>query len=80
VEDARQANIIIDKRPNLTSPTSERVLAFGVNTLGFNLEELRLRYRITPDMMLQVEAGSESLSPRETIAKQYGKLLFAYRF
>jgi molecular chaperone DnaK len=70
VEDARQANIIIDKRPNLTSPTSERVLAFGVNTLGFNLEELRLRYRITPDMMLQVEAGSESLSPRETIAKQ----------
>jgi molecular chaperone DnaK len=80
VEDARQANIIIDKRPTRDSQSSERALAFGVNTLGFNLEELRLRYRITADMMLQVEAGSASMPATETAAKQYGKLLFAYRF
>jgi molecular chaperone DnaK len=79
VEDAKQANIIVEKRPHRGSTTSERIAAFSVNTLGFDLEEIRLAYSISPDLMLRLEAGSTSLAGSEAVQQEYGKLLFAYR-
>ena len=80
IEDATQANIIVEKRSHLHSNVSERVAAFSVKTLGFNLEEIRLAYSISPDLMLRLEAGSSSLSHVEAVRHEFGKLLFAYRF
>jgi molecular chaperone DnaK len=79
IEDAKQANIIIDKRPHAQSPLSERVMSFGVSTLGFNLEEIQLRYSINSDLMLRLEAVSSRLSQSDVARHEYGKLLFAYR-
>lgn len=80
VEDAKQANIIVEKRPHPQSTVSDRVAAFSVNTLGFNLEEIRLAYSINSDLMLRLEAGSISLAASDVVRHEYGKLLFAYRF
>ena len=79
VEDAREANIIIDKRASREGQLSDRALAFSVKTQGFSLEELQLSYRITLDLMLHVEARSVSRAATEAVSKQSGKLLFAYR-
>ena len=78
VEDARQANIIIEKRAASTSSRAERVLAFGVPTQGFDLETLSLRYQITADQMFCVSVESESIRRREE--RQFGQLLFTYHF
>jgi molecular chaperone DnaK len=79
VEDSQQANLILAKRVNgqrhITSP--ESIVEFGVETAGFDLECIDLRYSIDPDLVLKVDASSRALGVRET-AREYGKLRFAY--
>jgi molecular chaperone DnaK len=80
VEDAQQANVILAKRldgqRHVTSP--ESIVEFGVETAGFDLECIDLRYSIDPDLVLKVDASSRALGVRE-VAREYGKLRFAYR-
>ena len=78
VEDARQANIIVEKRTKGDSTGSERILAFSVDTLGFDLEELRLNYSISQDLILKVRASSAAMGTRDGAGGEYGKLRFAY--
>jgi molecular chaperone DnaK len=78
VEDSRQANIIVEKRAKRDSAGSERILAFSVDTLGFDLEELRLNYNITQDLILKLRASSEAMGSRDGAGGEYGKLRFAY--
>jgi molecular chaperone DnaK len=79
VEDAKQANVIVAKQVNgrrhVTSP--ESIVEFGVDTAGFDLECIDLRYRIDPDLVLKLEASSRALGGRD-ITREYGKLRFAY--
>ena len=79
VEDSQQANLILAKRVNgqrhITSP--ESIVEFGVETAGFDLECIDLRYSIDPDLVLKVDASSRALGVRE-VAREYGKLRFAY--
>lgn len=77
-EDSRQANIIIDKRAKRDSTSSERILAFSVDTLGFDLEELRLNYNISHDLVLKIQAASIAMGSRGGASGEYGKLRFAY--
>jgi molecular chaperone DnaK len=78
VEDSRQANIIVEKRAKRDSAGSERILAFSVDTLGFDLEELRLNYNITHDLILKLRASSAAMGSRDGAGGEYGKLRFAY--
>jgi len=78
VEDSRQANIIIEKRAQRDTTSSERILAFSVDTLGFDLEELRLNYNISQDLVLKVQASSAAMGSRSGAERGYGKLRFAY--
>jgi len=79
VEESQQANLILAKRVNgqrhITRP--ESIVEFGVETAGFDLECIDLRYSIDPDLVLKVEASSRALGVRE-FAREYGKLRFAY--
>jgi hypothetical protein len=79
VEDSQHANLILAKRVNgqrrITSP--ESIVEFGVETAGFDLECIDLRYSIDPDLVLKVDASSRALGVRE-VAREYGKLRFAY--
>jgi molecular chaperone DnaK len=77
VEDSRQANIIVEKRVIPDSLRRERVMAFGVDTLGFDLEELRVNYKISQDLILNIRACSLATGSREA-GDEYGKLRFAY--
>lgn len=78
VEDSRQANIIVEKRSRQSGLGSERILAFGVDTLGFDLEELRLSYAISEDLILKFRAVTAAMSQRDSVARDYGKLRFSY--
>jgi molecular chaperone DnaK len=78
VEDSRQANIVVEKKSVHGSDRSERILAFGIDTLGFDLEELRLTYNITQDLILTFRAVSAARAQRDAVSKEYGKLRFAY--
>jgi len=78
VEDSRQANIIIERRSNRDSTGSERMLAFSVDTLGFDLEQLKLTYSISQDLILKVRASSTAMGSRDGAGGEYGKLRFAY--
>lgn len=60
---------------HITSP--ESIVEFGVETAGFDLEYIDLRYSIDPDLVLKVDASSRALGVREA-AREYGKLRFAY--
>jgi len=77
VEDARQANIAIAHRQ---SPHKgfETILRFGVETLGFDLEPIHLRYWVSPDLVFTIEAESVTFGARSLTAHDYGKLRFSY--
>jgi molecular chaperone DnaK len=77
VEDSRQANIVIEKRARRDSAASDKILAFSVETLGFDLEELKLNYTISQDLILKIRAFSAAAGERNSIM-EYGKLRFAY--
>jgi molecular chaperone DnaK len=78
VEDSKQANIIVEKRARLDSTGSERIMAFSVDTFGFDLEELQLRYKISQDLILNIQASSTAMGSRDHAGGEYGKLRFAY--
>lgn len=77
VEDSRQANIVIEKRAQRDSAGSDKILAFSVETLGFDLEELKLNYTISHDLILKIRAFS-AVAGESHCAREYGKLRFAY--
>jgi molecular chaperone DnaK len=78
IEDSPQANIIMARR---SSPHSraEGILEFGVPTLGFDLEPVVLRYGITPDLVLSIEAESRNIGLKSKTMREFGQLKFAYR-
>jgi molecular chaperone DnaK len=79
VEDAKQANVVLCKRARPSNDGFERILAFGVDTLGFDLEEITLSYSITPDLILKFEAFSRAAGDgRKATPHYYGKVRFAY--
>jgi len=79
VEDSKQANFIIEKRANgfRQRVPPERILEFGVETVGFDLESIDLAYRIDPDFIFQLRAKSRALRGREAV-REYGKLRLSY--
>jgi molecular chaperone DnaK len=83
VEDSRQANIILaraDMGQDDGDPTNiSRILELGVPSAGFDAEEIRVSYTITPDLVFYVHARSHVLGERSGVAREYGNLRFAYR-
>jgi molecular chaperone DnaK len=79
VEDVRQANLIIEKRANgfRKRIPPERILEFGVETAGFDLERIDLTYKIDPDFILQLKARSRAIHCQD-VAHEYGKLRLSY--
>ena len=51
---------------------------FGVDTLGFDLEQIDLSYSINNDLILRVEALSRALRSRSRGLREYDKLRFGY--
>jgi molecular chaperone DnaK len=79
VEDARQANIVLAKRGSGNrNGTIEPFLAFGVDTLGFNLEALELSYMINRDLIFRAWAESATLRSSRLVQHEFGKLRFTY--
>jgi molecular chaperone DnaK len=78
IEDARQANIVVATRSSPHLPV-ERVLRFGVSTLGFDLEPITLSYGVSADLIFTMEAQSASFGPRSRTSHNFGQLRFAYR-
>lgn len=79
VEDARQANIILAKRGGGLAVSSERILEFGVDTLGFDLEPIELSYTITNDLIFKIWGRSAVIGHSGSQGHEYGKLRFAYQ-
>jgi molecular chaperone DnaK len=77
IEDAREANIVVAKR-NSKQLDVERVLAFGVGTLGFDLEAITLQYSITGDLVFRIQGESASVGPSSRTTREYGRMRFAY--
>ena len=79
VEESRQANIIIAKRGlDGLGGTPARILEFGVDTLGFDLEQIDLSYSINDNLILRIEALSRTLGSRSRGLREYDKLRFGY--
>jgi molecular chaperone DnaK len=79
VEDSRTANIIIAKRGfDQASGLLSRILEFGVDTMGFDLEQIDLSYFINEDLVLMVEGMSRASGMRSRNGREFQKLRFSY--
>jgi hypothetical protein len=77
VDDARAANIIIQRQINpATEP--ETALQFSIPTQGFDLEEIRLDYLLTEDLTFRVAAQSLTKDATTSVERETGELQFTY--
>ena len=77
VEDSKAANIIVD------SWTSDHVqpqtaLQFSVPSMGFDQEEILLRYRLTEDLTFHITGQSRSRGRSSLVEHETGELRFGY--
>jgi molecular chaperone DnaK len=77
IEDAPQANIMLARR-NSKQQRPENVLSFGVDTLGFDLEPITLKYWIDADLVFKIQAESNAVGPQSRTVHDYGRLRFSY--
>ena len=77
IEDAPQANIVLAKKDG-RHRSFEEILAFGVDTLGFDLEAILITYEVTPDLVFKLQAESKAVGVRSRQVRQYGALRFSY--
>ncbi|MGE3673694.1 MAG: hypothetical protein AB7K71_28750, partial [Polyangiaceae bacterium] len=54
-------------------------LQFSVRSLGFLEDEIRLKYRITDELTLRVNASSLSLGNGHAEVREFAQLRFGYR-
>jgi molecular chaperone DnaK len=80
VEDVPEANIVLAKlRQGAAERERETVLRFSVPSAGFDGERIALSYCISPDLVLNVRAKSETRGDRYEVEREYEELRFAYR-
>ena len=77
VEDARAANIIIQRQINQIAEP-ETALQFSIPTQGFDLEEIRLDYLLTEDLTFHVAGRSLAKSEAVRVERETGELRFMY--
>jgi molecular chaperone DnaK len=77
VEDAREANLIIDRLADLGAGQTN-ALHFSVPTLGFLDDEIRVSHELTRDLTFRVSAHSRSLGPEMTESREFSNLRFGY--
>lgn len=77
IEDAKQANLVVDRWRDGEPPTN--ALQFSVRSLGFLEDEIRLKYRITDELTLRVNASSLSLGNGHAEVREFAQLRFGYR-
>jgi len=77
VEDSKAANIIIDKWTS-DHTEQETPLQFTVKSMGFDQEEILLRYRLTEDLTFHITGESISRGPTSREVHETGELRFGY--
>jgi molecular chaperone DnaK len=77
IEDSKAANIIVDKWTT-DHPQAQTALQFAVQSMGFDQEEIFLRYRLTEDLTFQIIGQSRSRGPASLIERETGDLRFGY--
>lgn len=77
VEDARAANIIIQRQSN-NAAESETALQFSIPTQGFDLEEICLDYRLTEDLTFHIAGRSLAKNEAASVERETGELRFTY--
>jgi molecular chaperone DnaK len=78
VEDVAEANIVLAKSRSDVPDRHELALQFSVPVGGFDGERISLTYSITPDLVLQMKAQSNTRGDAGEIRRQYEELRFAY--
>jgi molecular chaperone DnaK len=76
VEDARQANLIVDRWASATH--RRNAVQFSVPALGFDREEIQLRYGITDDLVFEIEAASSARGTASRRLRECADLRFSY--
>lgn len=77
VEDARAANIIIQRQIDHTAEP-ETALQFSIPTQGFDLEEICLDYRLTEDLTFHIAGRSLAKNEAARVERETGELRFMY--
>jgi len=77
VEDARAANIIIQRQINQIAEP-ETALQFSIPTQGFDLEEIRLDYLLTEDLTFHIAGQSLAKNEATSVERETGELRFMY--
>jgi len=77
VEDAREANLIIDRLADLGA-VQTNALHFSVPTLGFLDDEIRVSHELTRDLTFRVSAHSRSLGREKAEIREFSNLRFGY--
>ncbi len=77
MEDARAANIIIQRQINHAAEP-ETALQFSIPTQGFDLEEIRLDYLLTEDLTFRVAGRSLAKDKAASVERETGELRFTY--
>ncbi len=76
IEDSRTPNLIVDRWTDGTAPRN--ALQFAVPTLGFDREEIAVRYEVTNDLVFEVTAESSARGPSSRQARECPDLRFSY--
>lgn len=79
VEDSREANIIVDKwSSDHDQAQPKTALQFSVQSMGFDQEEILLRYRLTEDLTFHLVGQSRSRGVSSRVEHETGELRFGY--
>lgn len=76
IEDSQHANLIVDRWADDGVPRN--ALQLTVPTLGFDREEIALRYEITKDLVFQMLAESSARGSSSRQARECPDLRFSY--
>ena len=79
IEDAKQANIIIQRSSEQSIKAPQNILQFGVHSLGFDMEPILVAYEIDKDLVLRIDAHSRSVGGSLPVSREFGMLKFRYR-
>jgi molecular chaperone DnaK len=77
VEDSKEANIIVDKWSS-EHAQPKTALQFSVQSMGFDQEEILLRYRLTEDLTFYIAGQSRSRGRASLVERETGELRFGY--
>jgi len=79
VEDARQANILVNRLPSGDHGSAQGLLQMAVPAMGFDKEDILLNYRLTEDLTFHLRGHSSARGIKAAVEQETEELLFSYK-